>query len=113
MDKKLYRQKEMHFFFFDNNGYYSSTSRKYILLKYNSHNINEDENLLIIGLYLSLKTNSIFVLPQFKCNHCSNTPKYCKNIKFCSFIEFWSIRELNKSFYNNYRENVYCIIYNS
>lgn len=107
MDKKIYRQKEMHLFLFDENGYYSSTSRKYVKIIYESKSISEDERMIELGFFIAFKTNSIFILPQFLCSHCSTICKYCKTHKFCSFIELWKIRELNKLNKYIYRESVY------
>lgn len=107
MDNKVYRQKEMHLFFYDYNGYYSSLQNKYIKLISNTQNIEEDENILKFGFFISNLTNTIFILPQFRCNRCSRECKYCKNHTYCSFIEFWKIRSLNKYFKDKYRESVY------
>lgn len=107
MDSKIYRQKEMHLFVYDYNGYYSSLTHKYIKLVFNSNNITEDEDILKFGLYIALHTKSIFIFPQFKCEHCSGYCKYCGNHTFCSFIEFWRIREMNKYYKDIYRESVY------
>lgn len=111
MDKKIYRQKEMHLFVFDINHYYTSISHKYIKIMFNSYNINTDEIILKYGLYVASLTKSILILPQFKCNHCSSICNYCSSHTFCSFIEFWNIREFNKIFKEEYRESVYNIIY--
>lgn len=106
MDNKVYRQKEMHLFLYDYNGYYTSLQNKYIKIIGKTNNINEDEYIIKLGLHISILTESIFILPQFKCNRCFRGCKYCKNHTYCSFIEFWKIRELNKYFKNRYRESV-------
>lgn len=106
MDKKLYREKEMHLYLFDYNEYYTSRKRKYFMLFFNTSTIIEDEILLTFGFNFALSTNSIFILPKFKCNHCSHICRYCKMHGDCSYIELWKIRNLNNIYNNLYRESV-------
>lgn len=101
----------MHLYLYDYNGYYSSVTNKYIKIMFESRNINEDEEILKIGLEISLITKSIFIFPQFRCSHCVGICTYCFNHTFCSFIEFWRIREMNKYFKKIYRESVYIYLY--
>lgn len=106
MDKKLYREKEMHLYFFDNEGYYTSVTRKYLTIVFNTLNIEEDEVLINFGLNLSIETKSVFILPKFKCSQCSGKCRYCGSHIDCSFIEFWKIRDFNKVYDSKYRESV-------
>lgn len=106
MDIKIYRQKEMHLYVYDINGYYSSMNNKYFKIINKSKNLEEDEKIVKLGLHIASLTKSVFILPQFKCNHCKRFCKYCKNHTYCSFIEFWKIRPLNRYFKNMYRESV-------
>lgn len=73
--KKCLIYDNNHLFVFNYNGYYSSDSNKYIKLIFNSNNIVEDEFYLKLGLNIAIITNSIFIFPLFKCNHCIG---YCK-----------------------------------
>lgn len=112
MDKKLYREKEMHFFNFDYNSYYTSISNKYIIFNFTSTTLDEDELIIKLGLVTVLMTDSILILPQIKCNHCKRICRYCKSHTYCSYIEFWKIRDLNKYFHGSYRESVFLLYIN-
>lgn len=106
-DSKVYREKEMLFYNVDINKYYSDINSKYFTFIYkNSTYIAQIEKLMWMGLIFSNNTNFIFILPRIICKYCN-----IHNRKWCSYIDCWKIRNLNKCFINRYRENVLNWIY--
>lgn len=102
IDSKIYREKEMLFYTVDISEYYSSTKQKYFTFTYlESNSINDIEILIWKGLMIANKSNIIFILPRILCKYCHN----CHG-KWCSYIDCWKIRNLNKCFSEKYRENV-------
>lgn len=101
-DSKIYREKEMLFYSVDINQYYSSTDTKYFSFIYkNTKDLKDIETLILFSLLYANYSNFIFILPKILCKYCN-----IYNKEFCSFIDCWKIRNLNKCFNNKYRENV-------
>lgn len=97
---KIYRFRELGLWKLDDDEYYSSKSRKYI--KYSSIIRTTDRAIerMIYLMYLGKELNRTIIFPRFLNEEYDEIPR------LVSFIYIWNIAYFEKTYGNNYRENI-------